>query len=424
MKLEYRRDIQKRYMILSPDRGDERMNYQMKMLLNNEIPGFAKCTYEYMNGSPMLYYDISGFQPFSIFFGEKKADKDFFRRMVAALLTGIAELGKYMVDPETVLLTPGTVFTDHEGEKIKLVSFPFEREKAEERFRSFSGFMFSKAAEDAESVKAAFGFYTACCTEGVNAGTLLQVLRSMNEKDPADRNIFFTDEEAARKTFEEPDVQKEEIPEKKSVKTEGRIPFLEKFQLAAGKIKSPRGGTKKRKGFRKKKRSGGWQEYKKPLGGHAVISEDAIRYERSFYGEKEYADGYPLRHEHKGPEPEYGETVCLDSYDKEDSNDIRACLIPEDVFSEEIIELKKRECVIGRGISPDIINIGIREISRKHALFTRKGNTYEISDLGSKNGTHVNGSRLAEGESVALAEGDTVRFADAEYRYHLTGISV
>jgi len=55
-------------------------------------------------------------------------------------------------------------------------------------------------------------------------------------------------------------------------------------------------------------------------------------------------------------------------------------------------------------------------ISRKHCKVCRQEGGYCIVDLGSLNGTFVNGRRLEGDERVALHAGDTVKLADAEFR--------
>ena len=52
-------------------------------------------------------------------------------------------------------------------------------------------------------------------------------------------------------------------------------------------------------------------------------------------------------------------------------------------------------------------------VSRKHAEFIRSGNRFTVSDLGSMNGTYLNGSRV---DGSMLANGDIVQIG----KYHLT----
>ncbi len=46
-------------------------------------------------------------------------------------------------------------------------------------------------------------------------------------------------------------------------------------------------------------------------------------------------------------------------------------------------------------------------VSRRHAEFTKVGDTYEVADLGSMNGTYVNDQPA---QVAALADGDEIRF--------------
>jgi pSer/pThr/pTyr-binding forkhead associated (FHA) protein len=58
-------------------------------------------------------------------------------------------------------------------------------------------------------------------------------------------------------------------------------------------------------------------------------------------------------------------------------------------------------------------------ISRSHAIVELRGEDYYLKDLGSSNGTYVNG-KLIEDRGTLLRDGDAVRFA----RYDFIFLSV
>ena len=71
--------------------------------------------------------------------------------------------------------------------------------------------------------------------------------------------------------------------------------------------------------------------------------------------------------------------------------------------------LEGAELTVGRDASnPVSINDG--EVSRRHAKLTWKGAGYVLEDLGSTNGTFVNGTRLSA--PLALKPGDAVSFGE------------
>lgn len=71
--------------------------------------------------------------------------------------------------------------------------------------------------------------------------------------------------------------------------------------------------------------------------------------------------------------------------------------------------LDKNELFIGRDLSNDIV-INDPEISRRHSRLFTQGNTFVLEDLGSTNGTFVNGQRLA-GPNM-LRPGDVITFGE------------
>ena len=57
-------------------------------------------------------------------------------------------------------------------------------------------------------------------------------------------------------------------------------------------------------------------------------------------------------------------------------------------------------------------------VSRIHARIFRKNGNYYVSDMGSKNGTSVDGKPVIGREEIQLQEGRHVKFADCEYVFH------
>lgn len=85
-------------------------------------------------------------------------------------------------------------------------------------------------------------------------------------------------------------------------------------------------------------------------------------------------------------------------------------------------ELGKRyplrsELTIGRGPSNDLV-LDLDDVSRQHACFTPEGEAWAVEDLGSTNGTQVNGVEIKA--RTPLRNGDLVKIGRAIVKY-LTG---
>ena len=82
-------------------------------------------------------------------------------------------------------------------------------------------------------------------------------------------------------------------------------------------------------------------------------------------------------------------------------------ILKEGTTSPKEFELTRPEVIIGRDPNVDV-TFPSPAVSRRHARLTREGEGYMLEDLGSSNGTYLNGERLSERR--LLKTGDQIRF--------------
>ncbi|MCP4419006.1 MAG: FHA domain-containing protein [Chloroflexi bacterium] len=88
---------------------------------------------------------------------------------------------------------------------------------------------------------------------------------------------------------------------------------------------------------------------------------------------------------------------------------------------EQIFELSDSSQTIGRSANNGIV-INDAEISRRHSQIMPQGSGFLVEDMGSTNGTFVNGIRLTQ--PVALNHGDTIELGDTvRLRYWAAGMA-
>jgi pSer/pThr/pTyr-binding forkhead associated (FHA) protein len=85
------------------------------------------------------------------------------------------------------------------------------------------------------------------------------------------------------------------------------------------------------------------------------------------------------------------------------------------------VALDRDQIVVGRAPESDI-HLDDDLVSRRHAVLERRSGQILLTDLGSSNGTYVNGARLQA--TVALNDGDHVRFADVEGTFRMAPYGV
>lgn len=83
-------------------------------------------------------------------------------------------------------------------------------------------------------------------------------------------------------------------------------------------------------------------------------------------------------------------------------------------IAHKLHQLKNDQLVLGRHPDCDIL-VDAAAVSRRHAQITYRDNDYFVEDLGSRNGTFVNESRLAERWS--LDHNDQIRICDVIFRF-------
>ena len=67
---------------------------------------------------------------------------------------------------------------------------------------------------------------------------------------------------------------------------------------------------------------------------------------------------------------------------------------------------------------------GDKAVGRMHCRILRKDDLFFIEDLGSVNGTFLNGERLAADSPVQVNDGDLVRIADRSFRVRAQGLNI
>lgn len=85
------------------------------------------------------------------------------------------------------------------------------------------------------------------------------------------------------------------------------------------------------------------------------------------------------------------------------------------VGQNETLSISANRSIVGRSAEADVAT-GADDVSRQHALIWRSEGTTWIRDLGSANGTFVDGNQVGS-EAVPLSTGSTVRLSTRSYRF-------
>ncbi len=117
---------------------------------------------------------------------------------------------------------------------------------------------------------------------------------------------------------------------------------------------------------------------------------------------------------------EEGQNVVSTHIVSQDANAFKLVRVG-DAFAGEEFVLGERQNTIGR-TDDNYILLNDPSISRHHSRIDNDGLVYTLSDLGSSNGTRINGKRIAA--PTLLKEGDRVTFGNVEFVFMPSGQQV
>lgn len=83
------------------------------------------------------------------------------------------------------------------------------------------------------------------------------------------------------------------------------------------------------------------------------------------------------------------------------------------------LELSKPEAIVGRSPECDLL-LDSKAVSKRHLRVRRHSDQFFLEDLGSTNGTSVNGQALRPGAPRALFHGDTIVLGDQALLFRQT----
>ena len=93
-----------------------------------------------------------------------------------------------------------------------------------------------------------------------------------------------------------------------------------------------------------------------------------------------------------------------------DAQEVPLLMVQDGPLAGREFRLDRDMMTLGRGDECDVV-VPERQISRVHMRIRREATGYFMEDLGSKNGTFVNGRQVQSGASVLLQDGDEIQLA-------------
>ncbi|MBR1758324.1 MAG: FHA domain-containing protein [Lachnospiraceae bacterium] len=383
--------------------------YSAKMLRYNRLPGMPPLTVGFIDGQEEFRYDISGLKTLTTFVQEHSLHSEQIRNWMRTLLhlfsIGEGYLLKeadFVCRPEYLFLTP--------KEELQVCYLEGYREPVGEQLRTLLGlFLEHVDYQDEEAVALVYDLYQ-CCNEEARAADLKEILeREKRVKKP---------EISVKEVVVEPEavsVLKEEVREKTPKKDViffvAMIVISGALMFLGGQIIGPDGEFH-------------WLRTLAfvvvcAAAGFFTFRETLISWWKHRKEEETFDWGEEMTHANEVERPEAMQTTLLTSGETQ----LLTGMLPKMPFA--VLEMEDGSSVaiekvpfsVG-ALEKNDLCLPVRTVSRSHAQFVMDDQVLFLRDLGSTNGTWLNGKRLSEEKQTELREGDAIEFAKERVIFH------
>lgn len=467
MEPRYKRELNHNYLIIAMDEEDT--NYQLKMLLNNQIDGLLEVWMKQVDGRREFYYEISSKQPLSRLLERKRLSSAEVKELVLSLAAVLKRVEEFLLPTKQLVLNADYIYVEPETFRFSYCCLPGYEDGGADAAAELVKYLLDRVDyQEAEAVSLIYRLYQETVKENFKMETLVKILykqeksgrdKKGGELEPAgdasgcaacdtdDETDYETDDNINLKMNCKTSSQGDQTGCKTAMESTGaaRVLFyiclvssvvvalcalcwpMVVWQenmvsmlktnwllvLAAEAVIVAAFALLIRCIVREwKQGSYDWEELW-ASDGEDVREELDDGEDAAWPEEDACGDGEDDAWEEDGLLQWIGETVVLTEAEAQAS--VRR-LIPLDEGQEEAV-IGQFPYVIGKSSELADLVLPYTAVSRMHARIDKNPDGYRITDLNSTNGTRVGERRLEANESVSLSVGEEVWIANVGFRF-------
>ena len=144
MKPRFRHDMDRNYMVLEAPESLQGSDYQVRMLLANDIPGCLKARMRMIDNKMEFFYDITSKQPVGRIYEKKRMGSRDIRALVEGLYRAFEGAAVFLLDGKCFLLDPALMYMDVESCELYLCYLPSSQEEGEDAFRKLTEYILKR----------------------------------------------------------------------------------------------------------------------------------------------------------------------------------------------------------------------------------------------------------------------------------------
>ena len=477
VKAEYKRDLQNNYLVLEIPVDAEESGYRMQMAEQNRIEGLLSFRSARKDGVLQLHYEITSMQPLASMFEKKVMGYRDLVFVLTGIRNTLEEMQKYLLNPAQILFDPQYMFVSADRKRVELCYAPGQENDA--AITVLAEFFLKRLNhEDWQAVVIGYEFYQRALEENFSLQRVLrEILSTVREQEGQISEKPRETEEYRRRAEPDADDERYDGAAKRGAANRGAEREAVNWgatNRSAEREVSKRGTANRnteQENVREERSEYGEVRKKGRFAGklfsmiHPAVllsglfltaileiifylgylnltetggifflltsvemlinrfwrnREEKRQQEKNRWIDDEEDEEYRILQEEMYAEPvweeELQETRCLiPSSGGERMRLVCTKCGGREADYPDIIVGREPVCVGKIKGEADIL-LDSPTVSRMHAKLSCKDGSCFVKDLNSKNGTFCKGERLRPQEERRLAPGDTVAFAEVEYR--------
>ncbi len=429
--LEYRKNMNHNYLAA---KRPEQADYQLEMLLENEIPGLLKAESRWDEGREEIYYEISSLQPLSRVYEHREIRQNEAKCILRGVLSACTALGEYMLKEDGLVLEADLLYVDPESLRISLLFLPWRPQPFRRQLLELAEYLMEHAEQsDAEAAMWSYRLYRRLRNENF----VLSELRELLEEEGTQTESPHKPEKAERTEAALPEHREEWMSglyeEEESAEEEKAVagtPWWKR--LFPGRKKESSAKTFLKKTAGKKQKGKTEQSSKGKPGSRQERPAGYDRGDRSFgtgeekafgggdtFAAEEYDFSAAFSDLEADPElpqslqskEDYGKTVFIGE------TDVPAENVLVEKGKGQRYPMERFPFTIGKVKNKVDLPLNDNSVSRIHARILMQNGRAYLQDCHSTNGTFINGIQLEAEEQVLLEKEDEIRIGRVKFLY-------
>ena len=160
MEFVIKQEANNSYFVLKEETISKREEFLLRMITENQIPGLLKVTRNQINAEGELYYHINGYISFAEYCTKKQLGQMDVKRLFLTLQNILKQMEEYLLDADSLLLEPDSLFYSTSKEAFGVCFYPFVKRNVRSQIQDLGEFLLNHINHEEEKVvKMTYQFY-------------------------------------------------------------------------------------------------------------------------------------------------------------------------------------------------------------------------------------------------------------------------